>query len=228
MTKFTSKLMPVGAGCLALVALGGPAASATDLLPFETTSITAANPTQLGRISRNSVQQTWDPADDGETSYPGAINTTTAYNYTTFTFTPAEIGNGQFVQIDISEPNAADLFASAWTSYNGTSSVQSGSGWLGDAGQSEDYAFTSIPPTPQDSRFFNVTVPAGDSLTVVVNTTSATALGENFGIEVEDFSDTEYDPATPAAVPEPSTWAILGASALLGGLAMFRRRKQAV
>ena len=226
MTTFTSKLMPIGAGCLALVALGGPAASATDLLPFETTSITAANPIQSGRISRNGVQQTWDPADDGETAYPGAINTATTYNYTTFTFTPTQIGNGQFVQIDLSEPSAADLFASAWTSYAGTSSVTSGTGWLGDAGSSEDYAFTSIPPTPQDSRFFNVTVPAGDSLTVVVNTTSAAALGESFGIEVEAFSDTEYTDATPGAVPEPSTWAMLGATAL-GGLAVFRRRKQA-
>ena len=226
MTTLTSKLLPLGAGCLALVALGGPAASASDLLPFETTSITAASPTQLGRISRNGVQQTWDPADDGETAYPGAINTTTAYNYTTFTFTPAQIGNGQFVQIDISETGAADLFASAWTSYAGTSSVTSGTGWLGDAGQSEDYAFTSIPPTPQDSRFFDVTVPVGDSLTVVVNTSAATGIGESFGIEVEDFSTTSYANATPGAVPEPSTWAMLGASAL-GGLAVFRRRKQA-
>ena len=227
MIKLTSKLMPVGAGCLALVALGGPAASASDLLPYETTSITAANPTQSGRLSRNGVQQTWDPAVDGETAYPGAINTSTTYNYETFTFTPAQIGNGQYVQVDISEPNAADLFASAWTSYAGTSSVKSGTGWLGDAGGSEDYAFTSIPPTPQDTRFFNVTVPTGDSLTVVVNTSAATALGESFGIEVESFSDTAYTDATLAAVPEPSTWAMIGASAL-GGLAVFRRRKQTV
>ena len=70
-----------------------------------------------------------------------------------------------------------------------------------------------------------MTVPAGDSLTVVINTTSTAAIGEAFGLEVESFSTTDYDDAT--AVPEPSIGALLGAGALLGGVAVYRRRRAA-
>jgi hypothetical protein len=218
----------VGAGCLALTFLSGTIASATDIYNNQADSITSTNSLpQLGRISRNSVQQTWDPATSGETAYPGAINTTTTYNYTTVTFLPTQLGDltaDAYIQIDISEPNAADLFASAWSGlYTGTASVQSGTDWLGDAGQSEDYAFTSIPPTPQDPRFFNVTLTPGESLTVVVNTTATAALGEAFGLRVEDFSSTDYTDM----VPEPSTWAMLGVGLVLGGVAVARRRSVA-
>ena len=226
MMKLTSKFIAAGAGCLALTSLCGPLARATDILNDPADSVTAANSsTQTGRISRNGTQQTWDPAVSGEAAYPGAINTTTAYNYVSYTFSAAQLGNGQFVQINFDEPLAADLFVSAWTTFNGTSSLTSGAGFLGDAGQSEDYAFGSIPPTPQDPRFFNVTVPAGSSLTVVVNTTSAAALGENYAIDVEAFSTKDYTDIT--AVPEPSTWTLLGAGALLGGVAVVRRQRKA-
>ena len=220
MTKHTSSLIIVGAGCLALTCLFGPMASATVLFNDPADAITLSNSqVQDGRISRDDVPQTWTPALDGETSYPGAINTTTPYNYVDYTFSAAQIGNGQFVQIDISEPTGIDLFASAWTSYDGTSSVASGTGWLGDAGASGNYG-------PNNALFFNVTVPVGDGLTVVVNTTDPAAIGEGFSLEVEDFSTTSYTKATPLGVPEPGTWAMLGAGALLGGLAMFRRRNQ--
>ena len=224
MMTFTLKSIAVGAGCVALASLFTPLASATDLYSDESLSFPAASSTQLGRISRNGTQQTWDPTVSGETAYPGAINTATTYNYETFTFPASDFTSGQYVQIDISEPNAADLFASAWTSYAGTTSVQSGTAWLGDAGQSEDYAFTSIPPTPQDPRFFNVTVPTGDSLTVVVNTTSAAAIGEAFGLQVESFSTKDYTDA----VPEPSTWAMLGAGIVVGGVMVRRGRRASV
>ena len=225
MMKLTFKFIAAGAGCLVLASLSSPAAKATDLLNDPADSITATNSSvQAGRISRNGVQQTWTPAANGETAYPGVINPTAAYNYVAYTFTAAQLGNGQFVQINLDETGAADLFASAWTTFNGTSSLTSGAGFLGDAGQSEDYAFTSIPPTPADPRFFNVTVPAGSSLTVVVNTTNAAALGENYAIDVEAFSTKDYTDIT--AVPEPSTWALLGAGTLLGGVAVVRRQRR--
>jgi hypothetical protein len=222
--------MALGTGCLALSSVFSQVASATDLLDDPSTSITASNSqVEMGRLSRNGVQQTWDPATSGETSYSGEINAGSSYNYVEFEFTPAEIGNGKYIQIDISEPLAADLFASAWTSYNGSASVASGFDWLGDEGQSEDYAFGSIPPTPQDPHFFNVTVPAGDSLFVVVNTTSAAALGEDFGIQVESFSTKQYDNGTPLPpVPEPTTWALLGAGVMVVGASVYRRRQAAV
>jgi hypothetical protein len=223
--KPTSTLIVAGASCLALTAMFSPVAFATDLYDNPADVITADNSLdQLGREGRNQTQQTWDPVTSGEAAYPGPTTTTTDFNYITVTFTPAELGNGQYVQINIQEPNGdADLFASAWTGlYTGTASVQSGTGWLGDAGTSGDSQFSNIPPIPIDPAFFNVTVPAGDSLTVVINTTSPTAIGETFGLEVEAFSSTDYTDS----VPEPSVVAMLGAGLVFGGAAAYRRRRR--
>ncbi len=231
MMKLTSKFIALGAGCLALAA-SGPAARATDLFNDPADAITAANSsTQTGRLGRDvtgandgyGLQQTWTPADNGITTYPGVGGAAGAtFNYVEFTFTPADLGNGQYIQVDFDEPTAADLFASAWTTYSGTASVASGTGFLGDAGQSENYRGDATTP-----RYFNVVVPAGASLTVVVNTTNATALGETFGIQIEDFTDTEYTDAINTA-PEPSTWATFGVGGLvLGGVTVSRRRKAA-
>ena len=228
MMTFTSKFIAVGAGCLALGSLFSPVASATDLLNI-TDSIPTNSATEMGRVSRNGVQQTWDPADNGETAYPGSINPTATYNYVAYTFTAAQLGDGQYVQIDFEEPNgAADLFATAWTTFSGTASIASGAGFLGDAGSSRDFAFTSIPPTPQDPRFFNVTIPAGSNLTVVINTSAATGVGENYGLQVEAFSSKDYTDAILGAVPEPSTWAMLGAGIVVGGVMVQRRRRASV
>ncbi len=228
MMKLTSKCIVTGAACLALASLGGPAARATDLLNDPADSITAANSTVLlgNRYNPFFTQQTWDPAVNGSTSYFGVTARTknTGFNYLTYTFTAAQLGDGQYVQISLDEPLAGDLFASAWTTFNGQSSLASGDGWLGDeAGRpTGNYSFGGAA---QDPKFFNVTVPAGSGLTVVLDTTSPSALGEQYGIDIEAFSSKDYTDAALGAVPEPSTWAMLGAGALLG-VAVVRRQRR--
>lgn len=231
MMKLTSKFIAAGAGCLALTSLGGPLARATDILNDPADTITAASPTQLGRLSRNQIPQTWDPAISGETASPGVLPATanTTFNYRAYTFTPAQLGNGQYVEIDLQQNNgSADLFASAWTTFNGTASLLSGAGFLGDAGGSGDFQFNVSPPIPQDPRFFNVVVPAGSSLTVVINTSAASGLNQAYGLQVEAYSTKDYEDAVIAPVPEPATWTLLGAGALLGGVAVARRQRRTV
>ena len=65
-----------------------PLAHATVLLQHTADTIDASAPTQMGRIP-NIVEldhnpQSWDPKKDGslgETTYPGVIDTTTAFHY---------------------------------------------------------------------------------------------------------------------------------------------------
>lgn len=82
--------------------------------------------------------------------------------------------------------------------------------WLGDTGTAGNSNAGSDP------LFFQVTVPLGDSLVVVVNTTSSAGLGETFRLNGEYFADTQF--TDPAVVPEPSTYALLlGAGLVLLG-----------
>lgn len=218
--KIHSKLSAglAAAGCLVLTSMFSPLASATDLFDFSG-AITAGNSQALNdRLSRNGVQQDWINTE----AYPGTIGSGT-FNYLTFLFTPAQLGNGKFVQIEIEDPNP-NVFASAYMNSFSSSNFQTN--WLGDAGQSRDYAFGSIPPTPQDPRFFQVIVPTGSSLVVVLNTSSAAGLGEAFSLHVENFSDVSFSDVT--AVPEPTSMALLGVGGLLGVVGVARRRRQRV
>ena len=219
MMNLTSKFIAVGAGCLGLTTVFSPLAKATDL-PQRSGGFhhrvrsdpdgphqPQRGPANLGpgdqRRGDLSRRQPGHHRDDAQ------LHDLHVYS--------AQIGNGQYVEINFEEPNAGnDLFVSAWTTYSGTSSVNTPAGaplgtngFLGDEGSSGDYAFGSIPPTPQDPHFFNVTVPAGQDLVVVVNTTAAAALGETYGIDIEDFSTKDYANAVAGAVPEPSSWVML-------------------
>ena len=80
-----------------------------------------------------------------------------------------------------------------------------------------------------DPVFFQVIVPVGHDLIVVVNQTATGAgIGDPFSILVEGFVDTEYTDPIASGVPEPSTWAML----LLGfagiGFMAYRRSRQGV
>src|SRR5690349_12914527 len=88
-----------------VLALAAPASRA-DILDVITSTITSASPTQLGRLSRNAIAQDWT----GGEPFPGVINTTTTYNYVTFTI---PVGPLRFIQISIDAPTTTE-FASAY------------------------------------------------------------------------------------------------------------------
>jgi PEP-CTERM motif len=191
-------------------------ARATDIFNI-TTSLTLTDPTQLGRLSRNGILQDWVNTEP----FPGIVNTTTAYHYRTFVIDPITVAFGPFIQISIDDP-LPNLFASAYfTSYSPNSTATGNRGfdthWLGDAGTSGN--FFGVDPL-----FFQVTVPVGSSLVVVINNTGAgnVGVGEQFNLLVESFSDPNFSPAV--AVPEPSTYGLFGA-AMLAALGYSRRRR---
>jgi hypothetical protein len=118
---------------------------------------------------------------------------------------------GGYIQIDFDSPALTTFLTAYLNSYN---PLNLGTNYLGDAGFSGN-------PFPGDPLFFQVFVPAGNHLVLVLNE-SLTNGGLNLpgGLLVEAFADTEFTDL--AAVPEPGTWALL-----FSGMAIFlttRRR----
>jgi hypothetical protein len=156
-------------------------------------SVSLADPTQLGRLSRNGIPQDWA----GDEAFPGVINTTTAYHYHAFV---VDVGDTPFIQINL-DSLSLNTFVSAYdTAYlpnsAGAPFFGFNTNWLGDAGFSGN-AF------PGDPLFFQVVAPAHHNLLVIVNNTAAAnvGVGDPFRLQVEGFLDSEFT----EPVPEPAT-----------------------
>jgi len=187
------KLTVIFAGALFAVM-----ANATVLLDT-TSQVTAADPTQQGRLSRNGLPQDWS----GGEAFSGVINPGVTYHYTTITLhSPA----AQFLQIT-ADYLSGNIFASAYLgSYNPAAGLNVN--WLGDAGFSGNFFGA-------DPLFFQVVVPPLSDLVLVINeTTGPAGLGllQPFRLLVEGFIDTEF---TDIPVPTPGTVSLF-AIALLG------------
>jgi PEP-CTERM motif len=177
-------------------------------------SITDADPTQLGRLSRNAIPQDWT---DGE-PFPGVINPTTSYHYTTLDLdlTALEASYtdyGGYIQIDF-DSTPSTTFLSAYLNSYSPPDLQTN--WLGDAGTSGN--FFGVDPL-----FFQVIVSSPDHLLLVLNE-STTNGGLNLvgNVIVEAFTDTEFTDLNPrASVPEPATWLLL-----VAGLTVFAVRRR--
>jgi hypothetical protein len=180
--KITSALARV---CLLTLSLALPPVHADVLLDM-TDHLTAANSTQLGRLSRNGVPQDWA----GTELYPGAINPGTTYHYKTYA---VNVGSTRYVQIflDASGNAAGGVFSSVYlTSYDPNNKATN---WKGDAGSSGNF-FAATDP-----NFFNVLVPANSTIVVVINETSAAALNQNYRLIIEGYLDAAFTPKTACA-----------------------------
>jgi len=163
-----------------------------------TMALAAADPTQLGRLSRNGISQDWT----GGEPYPGVVNPATSYHYTTLDLDlgALEVGfvYGGYIQIEF-DSVAATTFLSAYQ--NAYAPVDKAANWLGDPGTSGNYFGT-------DPLFFQVIVPGSNHLLLVLNESVTNGgLGLPGTVTVEAFSDTMYTDLAP--VPEASTWALM-------------------
>jgi len=184
-------------------------------------SITATNPTQLGRLSRNSIPQDWT----GGEPFPGVINPATTYHYTTLdldlTALEAAYDNyGEFIQIEFDSTVATTFLSAYQDAYLPNSSGSPNFGFdtnfLGDPGGSGNYFGVDV-------QFFQVIVSSPHHLILVLNE-STTNGGLNLPgiVTVEAFSDTEYTDLIPrATVPEPATWCLL-----VCGMALLAARRR--
>ena len=166
-------------------------------------TIGAGDPTQLGRISRNGVPSDWS----GLKAFPGVINTTTSYHYTVLDLNLAALefplAYDAYIQIDVDSSYLTTFMSAYLNSYN---PLNLAANYLGDAGSSGNY-FGS------DTISFQVFVPYGDNLELVLNETATNGgVGLPAGVTVEAFVDTGYtdaDPTNATTVPEPGTWVLL-------------------
>lgn len=197
--------------CMAGLAASKPASSAT-IVAFDA-QIKPPDPTQAGRLSRSGVPSDWSSVK----AFPGFLNTSTLYQYETFTLTAAQLAANPFVQVSIFDALSSGFnFVSAYAgSYNPLNLAQN---YLGDAGSSPNYFGT-------DAVSFQVVAPANQSLVLVLNDSAGGTgrTGVPIHFDVEGFVDTEFTDPTPTTVPEPSTVITLG-TGLLGFAGVLRRR----
>jgi PEP-CTERM motif len=210
-TPFKHALLCTGA----LLALAGPV-HATDIYSG-TMTIAATDPTQLGRLSRNGIPQTWA----GDEAFPGVINPTVAYGYKTLSLDIAALETGytygQFLQVTIDSAATTTFLAGYLNTYNPTSAATMQATWLGDPGTS-GLSFGTNPLS------FQVKVGNGNKLFLVLNeSVTGGGVGLVANIKVEAFSDINFTDLTPSAVPEPATWAFMSAG--LAALLAVRRRR---
>ena len=185
-----------------------------ELISNFTSSIKANSPTQLGRASRNNANpQTWA----GTETYPGLLAGTqnNTYHYQAYTFAPAKFVGAPYVEITFFDIfDSTRIFASAYAgSYDPANQSKN---WLGDEAYGGNYIYN-------EGNAFDVILPSGDALVLVVNTTAVgLGIGDPFQVTVSAFGDNQYGPPlTPT--PEPSSIALLG-TGLLGAVGILRRK----
>jgi hypothetical protein len=205
------------AACLSTVARADPFYYEID------DKLTTSDPTELGRASRSGTPQTWTHDE----SYTGQVNTGTTYYYTTYSVPLSQYEGPLYLNISVTDQTGAgDFFVSAFA--NSYDPSNRGNNWLGDMGSSGEYQFYN-PPIPGDDIDFEVVLPAGDNLVLLVNSTLGGASGvgnQPYSIAINAFSDTQYsDPvlAPVSATPEPGSL-MLTLTGVLGSLGVARRR----
>lgn len=182
---------------------GIAAAQASILMTVTDDVLVAGDPTQLGRLSRDGVPSDWS----GPKAFPGAINLATSYHYRTY-FIPTPLT--PYIQITVDDPAAA-IFSSAYMNAYNPASLSTN--YLGDGGFSGNF----FPGAP---LFFQVFVPTGSDLVLVINDPAAgnAGLGKPYSLVVEGFTDTNFSDPTP----EPSSLFLSGGGLLAAAFAARR------
>ncbi|MFL6416541.1 MAG: hypothetical protein ACJ74Y_12835 [Bryobacteraceae bacterium] len=176
------------------------------------TAIAPTDPVQLGRLGRDNVPSDWSTPK----AFPGILNPTVPYRYDTFALPNIAY---PYIQITIDDVSGmAQTFASAYLNVytpGGTApNIGLDVNYLGDAGNSGNFF-------GDDPRAFQVVVPPGATLAIVVNdaSPSAAGIGQPFRVLVEGFVDTSFSDA-----PEPATCGFV-VMALGAGAFVVRKRK---
>lgn len=160
------------------------AASATVLLDVSS-SLTLADPTQLGRVFRNTASVSdWSVAK----AFPGISSSSTSHHYRTYTIPAGIIGLARFVQISVDDP-ATTNFVVAYNNAFVPDSFAANRGldvnYLGDNGGSG--------PRFGNMRYFQVVVPPGRDLVLHISEVSPSGgISQPFRILAEGFTDTLY------------------------------------
>jgi hypothetical protein len=178
-----------------------------------TVQVSATDPLQLGRLSRDGVPSYW-----GDITPASTINNATSYHYKTIDLNldalEAGYDFGSFFQITFDSTSTTTFLSAYLDTYTPANILAN---WLGDPGTSGNY----FGP---DAITFQVTAQAGHHLVLVMNeTTPNGGLNMPGNYLVEAFSDTEYTDLAVAAVPEPATWGLLIGGLGLVGVAGKRR-----
>ncbi len=201
----------------ALLLAALPALASAETISNFNGVLTSSSATELGRPFRSGTQQTWTGAEP----YDGKNNLAISFAYNTYTFAASLFTGAPYVEISVldTQGGASDFV----TAYAGSFIVSSqGTNWLGDEGASGNYFGLT------DARFFDVILPVGQDLVLVLNDSSVAALNDPINIDIEAYSDTNYDSPLAQVTPEPSTFVTLGTGLIwAAGVARGRRRKSA-
>jgi hypothetical protein len=204
--KLVSRTLPVMAALL----MGCGAAHAT-LVSTIDAFVSASDPTQQGRLSRNGVAQDWS----GGEAFPGLINTGSSYHYHVYDLDMTALEGttyGGYIQISLDSNFPTTFLAAYLNTYDPTSEATLFSSWLGDDGSSGNFFGT-------DPRYFQVYVPENAHLLLVLNESVTNGgLNQHGNVLVEAFQDSMY-----TDLPEPGSLALcIGALAAAAAI----RRKQ--
>jgi hypothetical protein len=181
----------IGSFCL-LLAICLPA-FATTLFDTGNTSLNLGDQVQMGRLVRSSFPSEWDLS----TPFPGENNTGVAYHFRTITLPASMFVTTPFVQITVNDPNAA-IFSSVYLDSYDPTVGNKGTNYFGDEGFTGNF--------PNDTGFYQLQVPPGHDVVLLVNDTipGNGGLSSPYRVLVEGFTNTQYaSPSTPTPTPTP-------------------------